>query len=50
MGICLVFLAKKRPKREFLLISKANTYDFLQTNGLHQKPNNVIYVKERCVG
>jgi hypothetical protein len=40
----------KRPKRKFSLISKANTYRFWQTNDLHQKPNNMVYVKETCVG
>jgi hypothetical protein len=41
---------QKRPKREFSLISKAKTYGFLQTNGIHQKLNNVVYAKETCVG
>jgi hypothetical protein len=41
---------RKRPKREFLLISKANTYEFWSINVLHQKQNNVFYVKEIGVG
>jgi hypothetical protein len=27
---------RNRPKREFLLISKANTIDFCPINGIHQ--------------
>jgi hypothetical protein len=42
---------RKRPKHEFPLILKANTYEFfLSIIGLDQKPNNMVYVKETCVG
>jgi hypothetical protein len=41
---------KKRPKHEFSLISKVNNYAFLSINGLHQKPNNEVYVKETHAG
>jgi hypothetical protein len=40
---------QKQPKREFSLISKLTTIDFLQINGLHQKQNNVVYYKETCI-
>jgi hypothetical protein len=33
---------RKRPKREFLLISKANTYGFLTDKQSPQKSNNMI--------
>jgi hypothetical protein len=34
---------RKRTNHEFSLILKANNYELLTKNCLHQKPNNVIY-------
>jgi hypothetical protein len=39
------FFGRKRPKYEFSLISKANTYGFLTDKWSPPKANNVIYVK-----
>jgi hypothetical protein len=36
---------KQMAKQEFSLISRLTPMDFLRTNSLHQKPNNVVYVK-----
>jgi hypothetical protein len=37
-------------KRPFSIIPKANTYEFLPRNDLHQKSKNLIYGKETYVG
>jgi hypothetical protein len=41
---------KNSHERPFSKIQKANTYEFLTKNGLHQKSKNVIYGKETYVG
>jgi hypothetical protein len=37
-------------EQPFSIIPKANTYEFLPRNGLHQKTKNVTYGKETYVG
>jgi hypothetical protein len=44
------FLLKIVVNDHFSIIPKANTYDFLPRNGLHQKPKNVTYGKKTYVG